>query len=105
MIYKKGFSLIEVLISLILVTTLGLALLAQQGQAKQLLTQLALHAKASQYLNRADESLLVGIAKIPRAPSPYIFVVNENQKSIILRLSWFKNLGSLIRKYPAIGFT
>lgn len=100
---QKGFSLLEVLISLMLVTTLGLTLLAQQGQTKQLLTQLIVRTKASQFLDQIDESLLVGLEKLPIAPDPYQFILKKNKKSMMLRLNWFKDLGSIIRKHRPIG--
>ena len=100
---QKGFSLIEVLVSLMLVTTVGLALLEQQGQTKQRLTQLVLRANASQFLDHVDESLFVGIDKLPNAPSPYHFIFEKNKQSLILRLNWFKNFESLIRKRSPIG--
>ena len=98
MAQQKGFSLIEVFISLMLVTTIGLTLLKQQTQARQVLTQLMLRAKASQFLDQVDESLFVGIPILPIAPLPYFFEVNKNQHSIIFRLSWSENLGTLTRK-------
>ncbi|BCA96301.1 prepilin-type N-terminal cleavage/methylation domain-containing protein [Legionella antarctica] len=97
MVHQKGFSLVEVLISLMLVTTMGLALLAQQAQTGQLLTQLGLRAKASQFLDQIDESLFVGIHKFPIAPSPYFLKVTKNQKNIILCLSWSGNLANITR--------
>lgn len=102
MIYKKGFSLLEVLISLTIVTTLGLSLLKLREQEKQLLTQLTLRTTASQFLNRVDEVLLAGVDKIPRTPYPYIFVINKVPKSITLSLRWFGNFGSLVRKHHSI---
>lgn len=103
MAHQKGFSLIEVLISLMLVTTLGLTLLAQQTQTRQLLTQLRLRAQASQFLDQVDESLFVGIPILPTAPSPYFFEVNKSQHNIILRLTWAENFGTLTRKRNSIG--
>ncbi|MCL9682723.1 type IV pilus modification PilV family protein [Legionella maioricensis] len=103
MAHQKGFSLIEVLISLMLVTILGLALLEQQTQIRQLLTQLGLRTQASQFLDQIDESLFVGLPVLPIAPSPYFFELNENQHHIILRLSWSKHFGTLTRKRNPIG--
>lgn len=100
---QKGFSLIEVLVSLMLVTTLGLALLEQRGQTNQLITQLVLRANASRFLDQVDESLWVDVDKLPIAPSPYHFIIQKNKQSIILRLNWFKDFESLIRKHNPIG--
>lgn len=102
MAYQKGFSLIEVLISLMLVTTLGLALLVQQAETRQLLTQLRLRAQASQFLDQVDESLFVGIHPLPNAPSPYFLKVTKTQKNIILCLAWSGNLATITRKSSSI---
>jgi prepilin peptidase dependent protein C len=95
---QKGFSLIEIFISLMLVTTIGLTLLEQQTQTRQLLAQLMLRAKASQFLDQVDESLFVGLPIPPIAPFPYFFEVNKDRRSIIFRLSWSDNFRTLTRK-------
>ena len=100
---QKGFSLIEVLVSLMLVMSLGLGLLQQLGQTRQLLTQLVLREKASQFLDQINESLFVGIDKLPIAPDPYHFALKKSKQSIILRLSWFKAFGTAIRTHSSIG--
>jgi prepilin-type N-terminal cleavage/methylation domain-containing protein len=100
--HQKGFSLIEVLVSLMLVMSLGLGLLQQLGQTKQLLTQLVVREKASRFLDQIDESLFVGIEKLPRVPNPYQLTVNKNKQSISVRLSWFKTFGSILRKHTFI---
>ena len=100
---QKGFSLIEVLVSLMLLTTLGVALLEQQGQTRQLLTQLALRTKASQFLDQVDESLFIGVDKLPAAPFPYHFMLQKNKQNFILRLDWLKDFGSIIREHSAVG--
>jgi prepilin peptidase dependent protein C len=75
MIDQKGFSLLEVLLALILLTTAALALLKQQNLTRQLLPQLALQAQASQVLDQMDES----INKLPTPPAPYHLEVRMNQ--------------------------
>jgi len=56
---QKGFSFVEVLLSLLLVTTVATALLQQQWQSKQLLTQLVLQSEASQAHDQIKEDLLL----------------------------------------------
>lgn len=56
---QKGFSLIEVLVSLILVSTVALLLVEQQSQTKLLLQQIISRAESSQILDTIDENRLV----------------------------------------------
>ena len=56
---QKGFSLTEVLASLVLVTTLVVALVQQQWQNKYLLNQLIIRAQDTQFLGYAESTLLV----------------------------------------------
>lgn len=58
---QKGFSLIEVLAALLLVTTLVLSLVQQHSQSRQLLTRLVLHEHSSHLLDQSDESFLAGM--------------------------------------------
>lgn len=61
---QQGFSLTEVLVSLMLVSTVALALLEQQLQTRQLLAKLVLHVTKSQYLDQVDERLFAKISNI-----------------------------------------
>lgn len=54
--YQKGFSLIEVLVSLMLMTTMALALLDQQLHTRQLIRQSVLQAEASHLLFQVKET-------------------------------------------------
>ncbi len=56
---QKGYSLIEVLISLILVSTVALTLLEQQLQTKHILNQLIVRTENTQLLDSVDEHLYV----------------------------------------------
>lgn len=51
----KGFSLIEVLLSLLVITSLALGLLEQQRQVRQLLTQIILKINDSERLRAKSE--------------------------------------------------
>jgi prepilin peptidase dependent protein C len=60
--HQKGFSLVEVLASLLLVTTLALCLVQQQWHSRQLLNQLLLREQKSQSLEQIAETLLTQAA-------------------------------------------
>lgn len=60
---QKGFSLIEVLLSLLLVTTLAIALIQQQSQSKYLLNQLLIRTQATHHLDQIEETLMTKIKK------------------------------------------
>ncbi len=94
---QKGFSLIEVLVSLMLVTTLALALLQQQCHTKLLIKQLTLRAGASQLLDQVDESLYLKADKIPVAHFPYELKIKRSEHLTTFKLSWFNELGSITR--------
>ena len=66
----QGFSLTEVLVSLILITTTSLALLKQQWQISQLFNQIATRASALSQLDNAVERLHVGIERV-NPPAPF----------------------------------
>ncbi|MFT4059962.1 MAG: prepilin-type N-terminal cleavage/methylation domain-containing protein [Legionella sp.] len=53
---QKGFSLIEVLVSLLLVTAIALSLIQQQWHSKQVLTQLTLRTQSLQLIAKLDEA-------------------------------------------------
>lgn len=63
----QGFSLTEVLVSLLLITTTSLALLKQQWQISQLFNQIATRANALSQLDNAVERLHVGIERVSTA--------------------------------------
>lgn len=63
----QGFSLTEVLVSLLLITTTSLALLKQQWQISQLFNQIATRANALSQLDNAVERLHAGIEPVSTA--------------------------------------
>ncbi|MGC1182026.1 type IV pilus modification PilV family protein [Legionella sp.] len=95
---QKGFSLVEVLASLLLVTTLALSLVQQQWQSRQLLDQLIIREHASQFLDQIDETLLAGEKKLPPVPSPYYLEIQHHGQETLLHLSWWKNSREITRK-------
>jgi prepilin peptidase dependent protein C len=98
---QKGFSLIEVLLSLVLVTTVTLALLQQHDQTNLLLNQLLLRTGASQFLDEVDEALVINADLIPTAPSTYRFKVQHQERGVLLQLEWFNH--SIARLHHEIG--
>ncbi|MGL5742536.1 MAG: prepilin-type N-terminal cleavage/methylation domain-containing protein [Legionella sp.] len=100
---QKGFSLTEVLASLLLVTTLTLSLLQHQWQSKQLLNKLVLRTHGTQYLDQAEEHLVAHAAKSALTPDPYHLDIQHKNQERWLSLTWFKLLGSITRKYSPIG--
>lgn len=99
---QKGFSLFEVLVCLMLVSTMALVLVQQQGRTRQLLSQLVLYARASQFLDTIDEYLYVKKTQLPVPQLPYHFEVKKSQLGIILSIDWFKDLGSITRNYARL---
>ncbi|KGP62391.1 hypothetical protein EP47_13240 [Legionella norrlandica] len=96
---QKGLTLVEVLVSLMLVTTVALMLVEQQGKTKELIRQLSWKAHASQLLDQVDESLYFDKVNLPSPPSEYYIDVKQSQKNMTLQISWFKNLYSMKRSY------
>ena len=100
---QKGFSLTEVLVSLMLVSTVALALLEQQWQTRHLLHKLVLRIGASQFLDHIDESLWVHLNKLPTAPIPYQFSMEESAEQSLLHIDWSNFYDSLTRRHRHIG--
>lgn len=95
---KKGFSLIEVLLSLMLVTTLALALMQLQLQSKLFLNQLLSAIEASTFLDAVDESLLLDKRQPFIPPLPYSLSVTHSSKQMSVQLNGL-NSYSLTRVY------
>ncbi|WP_392536860.1 prepilin-type N-terminal cleavage/methylation domain-containing protein [Legionella sp. 227] len=101
--WQKGFSLTEVLVSLLLVTTLALTLLQQRGQSIQLLNQLVLRMQASQFLDQIEETLVAQVPKLPSVPTPYHLEIQHKNQHVLIQLDWFQQLGVLTRKRSSTG--
>lgn len=99
---SKGFSLIEVLISLTLVLTVILVLSNQQNQLKQWLLRFRLRAQASHYLDQIDESLWIDLFPLPVLPSPYDLVLEKNKNNLSLHLTWFSGRDFILRQHPLL---
>lgn len=96
---QKGFSLVEVLLSLMLTTTLALGLMQVQWRTCLFLNQLIIRITALQVLDQADEQILLGMKPIPRESYPYQLQYNHTNKAIALKLSVFHALNSFTRGY------
>ena len=62
---QQGFSLIEVLLSLMLVSSIILALIQQQQQSKQLLNQFIARALDSVIMDKLGEKKILQVDKLP----------------------------------------
>lgn len=98
---QKGFSLVEVLTSLLLVTTFTLFLAQQQLQSRQLLIQLILYQQASVFLDQMSEQLLARVKSTP-GPAPYHVKVTNQPQSTLLQLQHNKQNGELTRTIGVI---
>jgi prepilin-type N-terminal cleavage/methylation domain-containing protein len=99
----KGFSLIEVLLSLLLVSTVCLGLLQQQQQSRQFLNQFMLNAQATYILDDINEYLALNSKNLPKAPAPFQLSTSITSHNCVLRLDWYKNQKSLTRMMPGCG--
>lgn len=99
---QKGFSLIEVLLSLMLVATMALALVEQQQQTRSLLSLLSLRAAAGHFLDQVDETL-IKTNHLPPPPEPYHFSLQQSPNGAVLKLNWFATLNSLTRAHVSLS--
>ncbi|KTC88715.1 type II secretion system GspH family protein [Fluoribacter dumoffii] len=102
--WQKGFSLTEVLVSLLFVTTLFFSLFQQQYQSKHLLNQVILRMEASQFIDQIEEALLAQAPKLPSAPLPYHLEIQNKREQILIHLAWLEQPGSLTRNRRPIGY-
>ncbi|HDV5709853.1 TPA: prepilin-type N-terminal cleavage/methylation domain-containing protein [Legionella pneumophila] len=94
----QGFTLMEVLVSLMLMTTVVLMLVEQQLKTRDIINHLIWRIQGSQYLDQVDEALNIS-ENLPLPPSNYHFDIRRSQKKIILNVTWFKKSQSIIRSY------
>lgn len=94
---QKGFTLMEVLVSLMLMTTLVLAVLQHQWNTRQLINQILLQAGASSFLDQVEELLYISKDSIPVVPTPYRFKLKQTPSHYFLEIEWFKSNRSLTR--------
>jgi prepilin-type N-terminal cleavage/methylation domain-containing protein len=92
---QKGFSLVEVLASLLLVTVVALSLLQQQWQSRLLV----LREQGTQLLDQLDETLRADAKKLSLTPSPFHLELKHLNTEVLLRLHLFKKNNFMIRRY------
>lgn len=100
--YQKGFSLVEVLISLMLISTLALCLLEQQWKMRAYVSSLNVHAGASDFLDKISEYLYVKSKALPEAPEPYHFQIEYQASSYALRIDWNHQSSFLSRRISGL---
>lgn len=100
----KGFSLIEVLLSLMLTTTVALLLLQLQNTTSLFVSQIAHHSQASSILDHADEELLLGAKRRFKPVDPYTLHIEQNLEHTKVNVSWFNQSSMLSRLYFAPNF-
>ena len=96
---QEGFSLIEVLASLLLVTMIALFLLQQQWQSKQLLRQLIWREQSAWFLDAIDEALLAQLQQLPVPPPGYQLQIEHNPHGTVLRMHHVAKPNVLIRHH------
>lgn len=83
----QGFSLTEVLVSLVLIATTSLTLLKQQWQVSQLFNQIRLRTDALSQLDNASERAIVGASAFV-ATKPFQFDITPADLGLRLQISW-----------------
>ena len=58
-----------------------------------------LRAHGSLFLDQIDEFLLSKVKKIPLAPSPYRYNIEEKNSYPIVHLDWFNGFETITRNY------
>ncbi|MFJ1268082.1 prepilin-type N-terminal cleavage/methylation domain-containing protein [Legionella lytica] len=96
---QEGFSLIEVLASLLLVTMIALFLLQQQWQSKQLLRQLIWREQSAWFLDAIDEALLAQLQQLPVPPPGYQLQIEHTPHGTVLRMHHVAKPNVLIRHH------
>lgn len=96
--WQKGFSLIEVLVSLLLVSTVALMLLEQQGSNKLLLSRLLLYADVSHALDQMNEASWAGINSAWKGASSYPVVKSQTKHYVAFTFEHPNAVQSVQRK-------
>ena len=84
---NQGFSLTEVLVSLLLIATTSLTLLKQQWQVSQLFNQIRLRTDALSQLDNASERAIAGVSSFV-ATKPFQFDITPADIGLRLQISW-----------------
>lgn len=83
----QGFSLTEVLVALLLLTTTSLTLLQQQWQTNQRLNQALLRALALTQLDNNSERIIARQA-LAMVKEPFHWQKTEMNSTVMLQISW-----------------
>lgn len=99
---EQGFSLAEVLVSLLLISTTSMVLLKQQWQSGQLFNQVHVYSTALSYVDNATERLQAGFTSVTAAapfeiqykPIPQTFLSSQrpHPEIVYLKISWINSL-------------
>ncbi|WP_058482367.1 type IV pilus modification PilV family protein [Legionella spiritensis] len=84
---SQGFSLVEVLVSLCLVTGTALMLLSQQWQMSRLFNDIRLSHQAVLQFDNAIERVHAGIP-LPVMDAPFTLKITHSGKHVDLYLNW-----------------
>jgi prepilin-type N-terminal cleavage/methylation domain-containing protein len=101
---QKGFSLIEVLLSLLLLSTVCLGLLELWQQSRLLLNHFIIRTQASHFLDEINEHLALNSKNLPKAPPPFQWRIESSGQNYLLRLDWYNNQKSLTRMIPGVVY-
>lgn len=99
---QQGFSLVEVLASLLLVTLVALFLLQQQWQSKQLLRQIIWREQSTWFLDAIDEALFAQLQQLPVLPPGYQLQIEDNAQDMVLRIHHAAKLNVLTRHHQKL---
>ncbi|CAM2971819.1 prepilin-type N-terminal cleavage/methylation domain-containing protein [Legionella worsleiensis] len=94
----QGFSLIEVLLSLMLVTTVALGLLEQHWNTRQYVNQLVLHTDALPLIDSISESFYVQEYTLPLLSAPYHLSSYQQAHCLNVRIEWYNGKEFIARK-------
>lgn len=99
MYQQYGFTLVEVLLSLVLTTTVALLLLEFQSKTSLFINQVIQQNQASSILDHADEDLLFGAKHRFKPVNPYTLHIEQNGEHTKLNVFWLAPENSLSRTY------
>lgn len=100
---QQGFSLVEVLASLLLVTLIALFLLQQQWQSKQLLKQIIWREQSAWFLDAIDEALLAQLQQLPDPPPDYQLQIEHSAQGTVLRIHHIAKPNVLTRHHMKLA--
>jgi Tfp pilus assembly protein PilV len=100
---SKGFSLLEVLLSLMLIMTIALGLLDQRTKIKSVINQTQLYSRASNILDQTEELLNAHIFDIKTPEQPFELTVRKAHDQLDLNVQWFKGEHLISRSHRFLG--